>query len=182
MTLEEVKAEMTRLGYVIFTGPGNLNIVGARTIPGTLDAFDDWLFAWNDTETLVARCTMDPGKPSILNPRRQDGTAIIAPGQHRAAYTIGTHKGQYRCLVPCRPIPVFRDYDRDADIEYLDESYSSSVQIHRANPARESTVVGAWSEGCCVVADPDDFDTLMRLVDEQIAAGLGSKFTFTVLG
>lgn len=41
MTLEEVKAEMTRLGYVIFTGHGNLNIVGVRTIPGTLDAFDD---------------------------------------------------------------------------------------------------------------------------------------------
>lgn len=175
--------------HVVFdAGPYDLNLVLLRRQPGTLDAFDDLFCVLYRTargapwtlETFA--CTADPGKASITHPMRRDGTAVIALGQHRGAYTFGRHKGKYECLVPTRPIPVVRylsaeDYAacRGAG------STSSSVQIHRANPVRASTVVGPWSEGCVVLAHPGSLDRLLALGRLQEHAGRGSRFSLSVL-
>ena len=164
-------------GYLVFeAGPFDLNLVALRAIPGTVDAFDDLLcVAYADTSgtwRLEAwPCTTDPGRPSLENPRRADGTAIIIPGQHRAAYMLGSHKGRYPCLVPTRPIPVWRDGNRDAVVDYWNGSSSSSsaVQIHHASALRAVARVGPWSEGCIVLQRAADLRALVELVRLQAA-------------
>lgn len=177
-------------GGVWFSATGyDLNLIALRSVPGTLDAFDDWIGCVYVDEKRVRhaewwKCTTDPGKPSILTPKRSDGTAVIQSGQHRGAFKFGLHHGDYECLVPAQAIPVWRDGNRNDRIEYGPpsiDSTSSTTQIHRANAARESTVVGAWSEGCIVIADPADFARLMELAKLQEANGNGNTFTLTLL-
>lgn len=186
VTFAAVRAEVERRGWAWFDAGGyDLNLVALRCTPGTTDAFDDLLTcSWREAaawQFRAWRCTTDPGKPALLDPRRADGTAVIAQGQHRGGYTFGLHKGQYECLVPARPIPVLRDRDGDAVVDPDLPSTSSTVQIHRANPARASTVVDRWSEGCLVIADPGDFAELMGLAHEQVKHGHGELFTLSVL-
>jgi hypothetical protein len=189
LTPGDLISAQKELGHVVFdAGPYDLNLVVLRRQPGTLDAFDDlfcvlyrasgaapWLL-----ETFA--CTADPGKASITRPTRRDGTAVIALGQHRGAYTFGRHKGKYECLVPTRPIPVVRYLSaEDYAAARGTESTSSSVQIHRANATRASTVVGPWSEGCVVLAHPGSLDRVLVLARSQEIAGRGSRFSLSVL-
>jgi hypothetical protein len=176
-------------GHVVFDdGPYDLNLIALRRKPGTLDSFDDLLAVvyrakagapW--TAEFFA-CTTDPGKPSIESPKRRDGTAVVALGQHRGAFTFGRHKGQYPCLVPTGPIPVVRyksaeDYAAGKGVP----STSTGIQIHRASAVRTSTVVGPWSEGCVVLATATDLIRLLALCELQNANGLGAKFSLSVL-
>lgn len=185
-TLDAVHAKMVEHTYEVFDGEFDLNLIALRATPNTLDSFDDlfvcsyrkggqWrFFAWP--------CTTEPGRPAIKDPRRSDGTAVITLGQHRAAYTFGKHKGQYECLVPARPIDVLRDKNRDDVVDGSGgKGTSSTVQIHRANPDRRSTVVGKWSEGCIVLADPADLANLLYCCHQQESAGIGRVFSLTIL-
>ena len=179
-------------GYVVFqAGPYDLNVVVLRAIPGVADAFDDLLCVAYIDDVGAWRCeawacTADPGRPGLLAPRRADGVAVVAAGQHRAAWCLGEHhRGRpdaYEALVPCRPIPVYRDANRDAVVDYGPAtSTSSATNIHRASAHHRSTVVGPWSEGCVVVADPQDFARFLDLCRAQRDHGHGDRFTVTLL-
>lgn len=186
-TVEQLLAKMNAAGFVVFDNAFDLNLIALRAVPNTVNAFDDLLCClYRDEAGLIHlhawRCTTEPGRPALEHPSRADGTAVIALGQHRAAYTFGLHHQQYPCLVPCRPIPVMRDKDGDAEVDDSGgASTSSTVQIHRANPTRASSVVDRWSEGCLVIADPHDFDKLMLLAHEQVKHGHGDRFTLSVM-
>ena len=179
---------MTAKGFALFDGGSfDLNLIALRNTPGTLDAFDDLLVCLYKDEQGRPQyrtwiCTTDPGKPAIEHPTRSDGTAVIALGQHRGALTFGLHHGRYECLVPVKNLPVLR-FKSAADYAagLGTPSKSASTQIHHANSLRPSTVVGAWSEGCIVIADPQDFLLLMQLAHRQVDAGHGRTFTLTVL-
>ena len=165
-TIPQLEAALAARGWVIHHERGRLNIVILRKVPGTLDEFDDMLVALFTSETgsrdlWACRCTADPGKPALEHPKRRDGTAVWAVSQLVDGFGVGLHHGEYECLVPRVPVPVLR-YTSIDDTTGT-PSTSTLTQIHRANPARESTVVGAWSEGCCVVASPVDFARLMSL-------------------
>ncbi len=174
-------------GYVWFSnGSFNLNLIALRAIPGTPNRFDDLLCCfWREAGIWKAAywpCTTDPGLYWLESPGRVDGTAIIKPGQHRGAYKLGQHKGQYECLVPAYPIPVWRDRNKDARVDYgQGDSTSETTQIHRANAGRTSTIVDKWSAGCIVIANPVDFAQLMDLARKQITAGMGTRYTLTLL-
>ncbi len=171
----DLELAMLARGWVVYTD-GRLNICILRCTPGTLDLFDDMLCAWTSTSVMLAmRCTADPGKPSREHPSRRDGTAVWAEGQVVDGMVKGLHKGEYACLVPRIPIPVRRYLSVEDTHPTL--SVSMSTQIHRANASRESAVVGAWSEGCPVVANPNDFAVLMAAIDDQITS---KRTTFTV--
>jgi len=151
---------------------GWLQFLLVRKMPGTVDSFDDMLIAHTATELVLAcRCTTDPGRPSREHPKRADGTAVWAAGQVIDGLTVGRHHDSYACLVPAVPIPVLRYTSLTDDTG--EPSTSSSTQIHRASADHESSVVGAWSEGCIVVANPDDFDRLIGLVN--LASGKGQR-------
>lgn len=171
-TVRQLEAALAERGWVVHNEPYRLNITVLRRTPGTLDAFDDMLCAfWTDGASRrrlwACRCTADPGKPSRENPRRRDGTAVWAVCQVVDGMKLGKHKGDpnHDCLWPVAPIPVLR-YTSVDDAEGT-PSTSASVQIHRASAVRESTVVGPWSEGCIVIANPTDHKDFIRLCRSQ---------------
>jgi hypothetical protein len=140
--------------------PTGFHIVLLRNKNGKVDAFDDMLCAVNgDTLVAAMRCTTDPGKGPRTNPKNPKGCAVWAPGQVVDGLGWGKHHGDYVCFVPVKPIPVDR-YDSLGDTTPT-RSTSLSTQVHRASATHESTVVGAYSEGCVVVANPGDFDVLV---------------------
>lgn len=178
---------MRARGFRLFEGGAyDLNLVVLRTVPGDVDAWDDWLCVlYRDTAqgpwVLVAlECTADPGKLALEQGRNPEGVAIIQEGQHRGAYTFGRHKGKYRCLVPRRPIPCWRDANRDAVRDLgTNPSNSALLQIH-AGPKSKTQPVGLWSEGC-VALPMDGLEQLLDLCDKQVAAGHGDVFSLTVI-
>lgn len=169
--------------WIVHRQPRKLNLITLRRTAGTLDAFDDMFCVVHTTPggervLWAARCTADPGRPSREHPRRRDGTAVMAVGQLVDGFKAGLHHGEYRCLVPAVPVPVLRY--TSVDDPTGEPSTSNSTQIHRASAVRESSVVGPWSEGCVVIANPMDYAYLMKLVDAQEAAGL-PRFTHSVM-
>lgn len=192
-TLAQVLATMAELGHVVFSsGPWDLNLIGLRAIPPTVDVFDDLfvvphLDAAGTWQMPAWPCTLDPGKPSLLAPRRRDGTAIIRTGQQRGAFKIGEHHAgtprAYPALVPARPILVWRDANRDDVLDYRNGTASTSwgTNIHRAQATGRTLRVGPWSEGCAVFQEKPDHDALMVLCRRQVQAGRGDTFTLTIV-
>lgn len=173
-TLRQVLTAFAALGVPC---PRGVHLVALRNAKGKLDAFDDMLLVLDGARepSFACRCTTDPGKGPRQNPKNPRGCAVWAPGQVPGGLGLGKHHGDYECLVPVVPIPVDR-YD-GLDDTTPTRSTSTSTQIHRASAEHESTVVGAWSEGCIVVANPSDFARVMELVK---ASGQ-STFTVTLL-
>jgi hypothetical protein len=186
-TVAQVEAALQAQGFTVHREKLRLNIVILRRLPGTIDAFDDMLVVvWTDAagarQLWACRCTADPGKPSRERPKRRDGTAVMAVCQLVDGFAIGDHRpgtpGAYPCFRPQVPVPVLRYTGLDDKVG--DPSTSTSLQIHRASATRESTVVGAWSEACCVVANPKDYDHLLELARAQEATGR-QRFTVSLL-
>lgn len=183
--LHRIISVMKAKGYRIYRGGRHdLNIVGIRS-SARPNRFDDlitvfsfhngWLF-W------VFPATTDPGAYYLEQPINEDGTAILAPGQYRSAYAIGKHRGQYDALKQVRPVTVFRDKNRDrqVDTDQLTATGLFGINIHRAAKAGEPESVDRFSAGCQVIQNPDDFDIFMAMARAG-ANAFGNAFTYTLL-
>lgn len=159
----------------MFKGTYNLNIIAWRNPNGRLDAFDDALEIIYDNpegETirrLFRDYTTDPGSYYLEHPMHAQGTATMALGFHRAAYTFGRHKGRYEALVPTRPLPVIRDGGL--------LSTSSTVNMHHADGAKR---IGRYSAGCQVHRTEAALEEVLWLCHKQVEAGFGSKFSYNL--
>ena len=179
-----------RKGYSYFTkGDYNLNIIGVRHNGNRVtNHFDDcFVVIYNPGNGVVRKifpCTTYPGKKAMEHPMNIKGTAILKPGQYRGCWQIGYHKGKYKALVQCKPVPVYRDGNKDDVFDLKPTCIDSGifgVNIHKAGDSvNGSTVVDGWSYGCQVLAKATDFGTFMRLV-EKSAKLYGDKFTYTLL-
>ena len=176
------------LGFKVFENRDyDMNLIAARNPNNKPNAFDDVLHVlfkvdgqWQHYQFC---CTTDPGLYWLHNPMRVAGTACIRhPQQIRSGFTFGMHKGQYDCLVPTKPIPVWRDADRNSTHDQDGDYTSSSIQIHRASSRHQSNLVNKWSAGCIVVANPASFKLFMSLLKHQPHYGLGDKFSLCVIG
>lgn len=187
-TRDTLAAAMMAKGFAIFTDEFDMNMFLLRAVPGKLDTFDDiygmfWVEkkVWR-METWAA--TADPGKPSLVHPKRSDGTAQMDLGQHRGAFTFGLHHGKrdHPCYVPVSTIPV-RRFKSEADFAagVYTLSTSNSTQIHHASSYHPSTIVGAYSEGCAVTAAKASLDRALELGHKQEAAGHGNRLSLSVL-
>lgn len=163
-----------------------MNIIAVRNLKGEVNAFDDALFVvyMDDKRNWCIRgwsVTTDPGHHWLLNPMRVEGTAILCPGQYRSSHQVGLHKGK-PALVQIKPLKVYRDRNKDAVLDMEPHSVKLGVfgiNIHRAG--RKSTSVNKWSAGCIVFSEDDDFEDFMRLCHRQVDAGLGDKFSLTLI-
>lgn len=180
------------------TGPGHtpydLQIVGIRAMgsdgkPLPDNAFNDRIYvACRDAGGVLRlwswAATTDPGLYWRQNPGRVEGTAILKAGQHRGAWTLGLHKGERPALVQSAPVTVWRDADRQADLDIgpgiPEQTGSFGINIHRAGAG--STVVDKWSAGCQVFARDADFEEFLALCRKQAAKGAGwARFSYTLL-
>ncbi len=174
-------------GFKVFRGgPHDLNIVGIRSAAARLDQFDDLItvFSRHQNQWLywAFPATTDPGAHYLEHPINEAGTAILAPGQYRGAYRIGKHRGEYLALVQARPVTVFRDKNRNRQVDtgQITETGLFGLNIHRAAWDGKSTVVGAWSAGCQVIQSSLDFDIFMAMANAGKAA-YGNAFTYTLI-
>lgn len=170
-----------KLGFKTFKNHFDLNIIACRN-EKVDNQFRDTLHVvyWKDNKWVeyIFSCSTIPGRYWIDNVTRKDGVAILKHNhQYRSAFTFGTHKGTYSCLVTSSPIEVWRDNDKgDLDFDEV-SSLSYGIQIHKAG--YESSQINKWSAGCLVLQT--GFDTFMKLCNQQKAAGHGSKFSLTIL-
>lgn len=178
-----------RKGYAFFTkGVYNLNIIGIRAKGNQItNSFDDYLMLIYKTPNgtwsrQIYNITTDPGIYYMTNIPNKKGTAILVPGQYRAAYKIDKHKGKYFALCQKKPVKVWRDKNKDKIYDWdpatLEEGLFG-INIHKAGI--KSNRINTWSAGCQVFAIEQQFKSFMNYCNKQIANGLGDTFTYTLL-
>jgi hypothetical protein len=177
---------MRRLGYPVYLGDYNLNLIGIRSKALHANTFNDVLvvlYTLNNRQHLHCfPMTTDPGTYYRENPINVDGTAILVPGHYPGCWRLGKHRGQYSALVQCADMTVYRDNDRDAklDTDVPTQSGLFGINLHRARSGGLSKSVDRWSAGCQVVANSLDFDLLMALVRKSVSL-YGAYFSYTLL-
>ena len=176
-----------RLRYVLYeTGDYNVNLFGIRNT-GDLhsNGFNDYLGVLyrenGEWKIFVCAGTTDPGLASRTLPVNVLGTAILPCGQYRKCFKLGRHKGKYEALVQNVPLPLFRDRNKDGKLDFvnLQPPAMCGINFHRASDKVKSKLVDSWSAGCQVVADPNDFAKIMKIIKES-AKRYGKEFTYTL--
>jgi len=171
----ELKDQFDRLGYQF----PSFHIVGIRSNANKPNEFDDLIGLINNSNVSWFTGTTNPGTHWLKNLMNPKGTALLKPGQYKDSWKLGLHRNQYKALVQCAPITVFRDKDKDAIAEEtaVTDTGIFGINIHRANPNAVSKFIDKWSAGCQVLNNPTDFK---KLIDACDASGL-SRFTYTLL-
>ena len=95
--------QLKRKGYVVYSKPYQLNIVGVRSNNTTPNKFDDLIYVFYKTNTgkwtgKAFPATTDPGTYWLRNPMNNKGTAILKEGQYVDAYKKRLHNSQYMAL------------------------------------------------------------------------------------
>lgn len=174
-------------GYEIKERPYELNIWGVRTDNTTPNSFDDKLFAFwkNDQGIWEGKSynnTTDPGTYWLLNPMNPKGSAILKAGQYKNSHAIGTHY-TYTALVQVKPVTVWRDYDRNAILDFnngKEDTGYHGINIHRAHATGTTKTIDKNSAGCQVFEDADDFADFMKLAQKSKAL-YGNQFSYTLV-
>jgi hypothetical protein len=194
INLQTILNALARKGYVTYTKPYQLNIVGVRANIATPDSFDDtinvfykdnagnWQFKSN-------RATTDPGLKVLMNPdefnERGTGSAILIPDQYIGSHKIGLHHDSYTALVQTGgPVRVMRDFNKDNTLDFRsgreDPPDYYGINIHRATSSGTSPTVADWSAGCQVFANSNDFAVFIQLCQQHKTLH-GDSFTYTLL-
>jgi hypothetical protein len=188
-TADQIKSVIKRMGYKWFTNSRgyDLNLFGVRTENNGSNKFDDWLgFIYDTGSTLVMAAfpaTTDPGLYWLQEPMRVEGAAILVPNQYPKMWEVGLHK-RTAALRQIGKVDVYRDDDRDKYLDMDPESIQRGlfgINMHRAGGAKASTLVGKWSAGCQVVADPIQHAFLMETCRRQVSMHGYQTFTYTLL-
>lgn len=184
----QILQQAESLGFQIFEGEYDLNIIAVRSSKIVPNRFNDKIYIiYKKNDAWCEHCypvTTVAGSYWLQNPSRIQGTAIIVHDkQYKSVWSIGLHKGQYKALVQTGEITIWRDGNKDDKIDYGGEEYTGyfGINCHRANRNHQSNSVDKWSAGCVVFANPSHFSAFMSLCDEQVKAGLGDKFSLTLL-
>ena len=175
-------------GYAYFTnGNYNLNIIGIRAQGNSItNIFDDILCVIFKINGIWQRycysITTDPGLYYMTKGVNKNGCAIMVPGQYRALWKLGLHKGQYEALVQNKPVKVFRDKNKNFIYDFNPNTINEGlfgINLHRAG--NESIQIDKWSAGCQVFASAAKFNEFLKFAKKQISLGMGKTFTYTLL-
>lgn len=187
-TIKGVLALMKKNGYKINSRPYELNIIGIRTNNTEPNKFDDNLFViyknrddvW---EAKIYPITTDPGTYWLKNPIAEKGTAILKAGQYIDSYKLGLHRHEYISLVQQKPVTVWRDYDRNAVLDWDNRKEQTGlfgINIHRANKKGTTKTIDKYSAGCQVFANATGFDEFITLAQNHKDL-YGNNFTYTLV-
>ena len=172
--------------YVVYTRPYELNIVGVRSKNNVAGKFDDRLFVFwkndeNKWEGKTYEITTDPATYFLQKPLSKLGSAILKEGQWKDAYGIGSHRKSYEAVVQKKDVIVYRDYNRDAILDWnngREETGLFGINIHKAGANTED--IGKYSAGCQVFRNVADFEEFMTLARKQKQL-YGNVFTYTLI-
>ncbi len=181
-------------GYVIFTRPYELNIIGVRNTDTNPVKFDDTMYVFwkNDSNRWEGKkyvITTDPSTRYLTRPINTLGAAILPNGQYIDAWKIRKHRGKYDALGQHRSICVYRDYDRESTLTFNVESQSCGlygINIHKAksggaDDGQGNTLeIGPYSAGCQVFQNSYCFEEFMNMVYRQRDL-YGNNFTYTLI-
>lgn len=188
----EIKTLISTLkskGYIVYTEPYKLNIVGRRTDNTKPNSFDDFIYIFyknndDDWEGWKANATTDAGTYWLENPIESKGTALLKEGQYVDTYTIDRHNGKYFALTErLKPVVVIRDYNRNNVLDFNngnEETGMFGINIHRADLKGTRKTIDKYSAGCQVFANPEDFNKMMEMAYKQKDL-YGNKFTYTLI-
>ena len=184
--------------YVVYSDEYKLNIVGIRKADTEPTKFDDTInvFFKNDKgkwEGYEYKATTDPStnylkRGGIGTFDGKSATAILPNGQYVDSWKIGKHRGQYDALTQSKELCVFRDYDRDAllDFNVKDKNCGSfGINIHRAKTEGaddgqgNTKTIGSYSAGCQVFQNYYCFLDFMQMCKRQRDL-YGNSFTYTL--
>lgn len=168
-------------------GDYNLNLVGYRTVASSPTSYSDRMYCayrvGGEWRLHVWPITTSPGERYLRKPINPAGTAILVPGQYRGAYQLGMHRNDHMALVQRGPVRVWRDGDRDSELDWGEgdgiEGYYG-INIHRARGGALSDSPAAASAGCQVFASRGEHLALVDLARESVRRW-GGKVTYTLL-
>lgn len=186
--LARIKAILRERGFILYTKPYQLNIVGVRSKSTMPNQFDDEIHVFYKTDKgnwnyHVFNATTDPGTFWLNNPAYEQGTAILATGQYVDAYALGWHRGLYEALVQVKPVTVMRDYNRDAVLDFYNGTQQIGlfgINIHRTESSGTTQVINKYSAGCQVLQNAEDFAAFILLC-KQHTQRYGNSFTYTLI-
>ena len=170
--------------FAIFDkGNYNLNIWGIRCNTVDTSTFNDLLLVFykaNDANPKMnGKWTYDWF--SITTDQR----ILNSPNMTKhitKTFKVGKHKGDYPALVQVKPLPLYRDNNRDNKLDLSGRiSYEmAGINIHRASKWKIIRTIGLYSAGCQVFESVRDYeDKFMPLVNK--AKDLyGNSFTYTL--
>lgn len=198
MFYDQIKEAYENLGYKFFTGDHNLNLFGIRS-PNrnqTFDSFDDLIgvaYTDEDNEKIVKiwTATTDPGYLELTDPSfkaaQLNGTAVLKKGQHLGCYRLGLHGSgnwQHLALRQIKPMPLYRDNNRDAILDLNDETKLvvelAGINLHAASKIKDLLKIGRYSAGCQVIQNFEEHQNLMKLVQIQDSKGYGDIISYTL--
>jgi len=172
-------------GYKIFDNdskPFNINYWGIRDKDTGFN--DEFYLFWkyNGLWSQFSRMgTTDPGQHYLKNPINDKGTLILQEDQWRGCWELGFHKGQYEALVQCKPVTVWRDYNKDSNLDYTNpDTGFFGCNHHRAHDTHEVSKIGKYSAGCQVTHNPNNYRIFINIL-KQSAEVWGNSFSYTLI-
>ncbi len=176
-------------GYEVYKEPFRLNIVGYRSRFVRSNRFDDEIhvFYTNDQGKWVYhifKATTDPGQYWLENQMHPQGTAFLKKGQYKDAYSMGLHRGIYPALIQTKPVSIIRNYERKGLFKWFESGFKDTgrfgINVHRARNHGTTKVIDAFSAGCLVFANAEDFNRFMKMSKEH-QNRYGNSFTVTLV-
>ena len=188
INIRGLKKQLERKGYVVYEEPFKLNIVGIRANTTTPNKFDDMIFVFykDDKGKWIGKAypaTTDTGTYWLKNPMHKEGSALLKEGQYVDTWSRGMHRSSYLALTQKKPVTVYRDYNRDAILDFDNGKEMTGlfgINIHRANRTGTTEYVDKNSAGCQVFQNADDFAEFMDMTKTH-AELYGNTFTYTLI-
>lgn len=174
-TLKELKERFRQLNY---QWP-EFHLIGIRAKDYVPNTFCDQFILCSGGVLYRFKGTTRPGSYYLLHLLNPKGAAVLKPGQYVDSFVLGKHQGKYTAWVQAKPLPVYRDGDKDkwAEEQGPTDVGFFGINIHRASAFTISKLVDKWSAGCQVIASPQDFDILIKFSQ----ASKQRTFTYTLL-
>lgn len=157
--------------------------IGVRSAADLPDRFDDKLYLFDGTAggadpkflQVYRDFTTNAGLSGLKYPSNPKGTAVLKSGEfYYDAWQKGMHRGKVRAWIQRRPLPVWRDTNRDAknDEKGLLDVGMFGINIHPSSYIAGSTstreFIGGWSLGCQVFGRRSDFDDFMKRTADNL--------------
>ena len=187
ISIKTLTAALKKAAAPLFKGDLNITLVGIRSADTNANRFNDVLCVLVEKggkkQLLKYPMTTDPGVYYRENPLNVNGTAVLVPGHYKSCWQLAAHRGQYKALVQTGLMTVWRDNDKNAQLNTAKAPTQSGffgINLHRARVDNVSLQVDRWSAGCQVLAGADDFNELMDLI-ELSAKKYGKTFSYTLL-